>query len=83
MERRGQADLARYDLVVEAGRACTRDRPERLGKEHAGARSGRGGLRGHRGTGSYDGQDLLAMPAEARGREGVFLAFQYPVEIPV
>jgi Fe-S cluster assembly ATP-binding protein len=30
----------------------------------------------------YDGQDLLAMPPEARARAGVFLAFQYPVEIP-
>jgi Fe-S cluster assembly ATP-binding protein len=30
----------------------------------------------------YDGKDLLAMPAEERAREGVFLAFQYPVDIP-
>ena len=30
----------------------------------------------------YLGQDLLAMPPEERAREGVFLAFQYPVEIP-
>jgi Fe-S cluster assembly ATP-binding protein len=30
----------------------------------------------------FDGKDLLAMPAEVRAREGVFLAFQYPVEIP-
>ena len=30
----------------------------------------------------YDGQDLLAMPAEERARAGLFLAFQYPVEIP-
>ena len=30
----------------------------------------------------YDGQDLLAMPPEDRAREGIFLAFQYPVEIP-
>jgi len=30
----------------------------------------------------YQGRDLLAMPAEKRAREGVFLAFQYPVEIP-
>ena len=28
------------------------------------------------------GQDLLAMPAEVRARAGVFLSFQYPVEIP-
>ncbi len=30
----------------------------------------------------YKGQNLLEMPAEKRAREGVFLAFQYPVEIP-
>ncbi|MGE8100815.1 Fe-S cluster assembly ATPase SufC [Pseudomonas fluorescens] len=30
----------------------------------------------------YDGQDLLAMPPEARAVAGIFLAFQYPVEIP-
>ncbi len=29
-----------------------------------------------------NGKDLLAMPAEQRAREGVFLSFQYPVEIP-
>jgi Fe-S cluster assembly ATP-binding protein len=30
----------------------------------------------------FEGKDLLAMPAEERAREGVFLAMQYPVEIP-
>ncbi len=30
----------------------------------------------------YEGRNLLEMPAEERAREGVFLAFQYPVEIP-
>src|SRR5437879_12007858 len=30
----------------------------------------------------YDGKDLLAMKPELRAREGLFLAFQYPVEIP-
>jgi len=30
----------------------------------------------------YKGRDLLAMPAEERAREGIFMAFQYPVEIP-
>ena len=34
------------------------------------------------GTVLYDGQDLLAMDPESRAREGVFMAFQYPVEIP-
>src|SRR5271154_5647106 len=30
----------------------------------------------------YDGKDLLELSAEERAREGIFLAFQYPVEIP-
>jgi len=34
------------------------------------------------GTATYDGQDLLDMEPEDRARAGVFLAFQYPVEIP-
>ena len=34
------------------------------------------------GTVTYDGKDLLEMDPEDRAREGVFLAFQYPVEIP-
>jgi Fe-S cluster assembly ATP-binding protein len=34
------------------------------------------------GTVTYDGEDLLAMDAEVRAQRGVFLAFQYPVEIP-
>ena len=34
------------------------------------------------GTVTYDGHDLLAMPPEERAQAGVFMAFQYPVEIP-
>ena len=34
------------------------------------------------GSVSYDGKDLLELSAEERAREGIFLAFQYPVEIP-
>jgi Fe-S cluster assembly ATP-binding protein len=30
----------------------------------------------------YDGKNLLEMPPEMRAREGIFLAFQYPVEVP-
>ncbi|MEI8198003.1 MAG: Fe-S cluster assembly ATPase SufC, partial [Phycisphaerae bacterium] len=35
-----------------------------------------------RGTVFYEGKDLLELSAEERAREGIFLAFQYPVEIP-
>src|ERR1700730_143836 len=34
------------------------------------------------GTATFDGKDLFAMSAEERAREGMFLGFQYPVEIP-
>ena len=34
------------------------------------------------GSVTFNGKDLLEMPAEERAREGLFLAFQYPVEIP-
>ena len=34
------------------------------------------------GSVTFDGQDLLEMEAEARAQAGVFLAFQYPIEIP-
>jgi len=34
------------------------------------------------GTVTFEGRDLLALPAEERARAGLFLGFQYPVEIP-
>ena len=34
------------------------------------------------GTATYEGKDLFKMAIEDRARQGVFLAFQYPVEIP-
>jgi Fe-S cluster assembly ATP-binding protein len=34
------------------------------------------------GSVTFEGQDLLALPAEQRARAGLFLGFQYPVEIP-
>lgn len=43
--------------------------------------SGKAGYDVTHGSVTYNGKDLLAMPAEIRAREGVFLAFQYPVEI--
>jgi Fe-S cluster assembly ATP-binding protein len=44
--------------------------------------AGRPGYEVTRGSVTYDGRDLLALPAEERARLGVFLGFQYPVEIP-
>ena len=44
--------------------------------------SGREGYDVTGGTARFDGADLLAMEPEARASAGVFLAFQYPVELP-
>jgi Fe-S cluster assembly ATP-binding protein len=44
--------------------------------------AGREGYEVTAGSASYQERDLLALPPEERAREGVFLAFQYPVEIP-
>ena len=44
--------------------------------------AGRDGYTVTKGSISYKGKDLLAMSPEERSWEGVFLAFQYPVEIP-
>ncbi len=44
--------------------------------------AGRPGYEVTAGTVDYRGRNLLEMPPEERAREGVFLAFQYPVEIP-
>jgi Fe-S cluster assembly ATP-binding protein len=48
----------------------------------AGVLAGREGYEVTQGSVLYDGQDLLVMSPEDRARAGVFLAFQYPVEIP-
>jgi Fe-S cluster assembly ATP-binding protein len=44
--------------------------------------AGRPGYTVDKGTVTYDGKDLLALQPEERAHEGVFLGFQYPVEIP-
>jgi Fe-S cluster assembly ATP-binding protein len=44
--------------------------------------AGRPGYEVTQGRVTFDGQDLLALPAEERARNGLFLGFQYPVEIP-
>jgi len=46
------------------------------------ALAGRPGYEVTAGRVSYEGRDLLALPPEERARLGVFLGFQYPVEIP-
>ena len=70
-------------LVVGAGEVHAIMGPNGSGKSTlTGVLAGRPGLEVISGSATYLGQDLLAMAPEQRAREGLFLAFQYPVEIP-
>ncbi len=70
-------------LAVRAGEVHAIMGPNGSGKSTlTGVLAGRPGYEVLSGSASYLGRDLLAMPPEERAREGLFLAFQYPVEIP-
>jgi Fe-S cluster assembly ATP-binding protein len=70
-------------LAVRAGEVHAIMGPNGSGKSTlTGVLAGRPGLEVVSGSVTYLGRDLLAMPPEERARAGVFLAFQYPVEIP-
>ena len=79
----GKEILRGIDLTVRAGEVHAIMGPNGSGKSTlAHVLSGRENYQVTGGTVSYNGKDLLAMPPEERAREGIFLAFQYPVEIP-
>ena len=79
----GNEILKGVDLTVEAGQVHAVMGPNGSGKSTlAHVLAGRPGYEVTQGTVRYKGQDLLAMTPEQRAREGIFLAFQYPVEIP-
>jgi Fe-S cluster assembly ATP-binding protein len=79
----GREILKRIDLAVEAGEVHAIMGPNGSGKSTlAQVLAGHPAYTVTAGEVTYLGQDLLAMPPEERARAGVFLAFQYPVEIP-
>jgi len=79
----GREILKGVDLTIHAGETHALMGPNGSGKSTLAAiLAGREGYKISEGRVDYCGKDLLALAPEDRAREGLFLAFQYPVEIP-
>jgi Fe-S cluster assembly ATP-binding protein len=79
----GKEILRGVDLTVYVGEVHAVMGPNGSGKSTlAQVLAGHPGYEVTEGSVTYDGQDLLALDPEVRAQQGIFLAFQYPVEIP-
>ena len=83
LEEEEKTILKGVDLSVEAGKVHAIMGPNGSGKSTLSyVLSGRDGYEVTEGSATLDGTDLLALEPEERAAAGLFLAFQYPVEIP-
>src|SRR3990172_5601712 len=80
----GEIEILRgLDLAVSLGAVHAGMGPNRSGKSTlVNALAGKPDYTVTEGEVLYKGRDLLEMPVDERAREGLFLAFQYPVELP-
>ena len=79
----GKQILKGINLTMYPGQVHAIMGPNGSGKSTlAAVLAGREGYEVTSGSVLYDGQNLLELNPEERAREGLFLAFQYPVEIP-
>ncbi len=83
LEEEDKTILRGVDLSIEPGTVHAIMGPNGSGKSTLSyVLSGRDGYEVTQGSATLDGDDLLAMEPEDRAAAGLFLAFQYPVEIP-
>ena len=79
----GKEILRGLDLTINPGEVHAIMGPNGAGKSTLSqVLTGRETYKVTEGTVEFEGQDLLALPVEERARAGIFLAFQYPIEVP-